>query len=241
MHGNNKSPGRARLRDRERRRPHRGRLVRRDRAPARPRASACCCASRPASSPARTRYIQTGQVDSKFGFQIDEVPRAVERVRRRRPRAARPARAHRLADPRRSTCSRSSASCSRGWATGRCSTSAAASASRTPREDSPPLDRGVRGRAAPPRARGGDRALRAGPLAGGQRRRDALHGRHRQADPGRAHLRGGGRRHVRQPAADALRRPLRGRDRGPLRRRRRCARSPACTASRATSSCATWS
>ena len=36
-------------------------------------------------------------------------------------------------------------------------------------------------------------------------------------DPGRAHLRGGGRRHVRQPAPDALRRPLRGRDRGPVR------------------------
>ena len=43
---------------------------------------------------------------------------------------------------------------------------------------------------------------------------------HRQADPGRAHVCGGGRRHVRQPAPDALRRPLRGRDRGPLRRRR---------------------
>ena len=40
---------------------------------------------------------------------------------------------------------------------------------------------------------------------------------------------------------DALRRPLRGRDRRPLRRRGRSARSPACTASRATSSCATCS
>ncbi len=39
--------------------------------------------------------------------------------------------------------------------------------------------------------------------------------------PGRAHLRRRGRRHVRQPAPDALRRPLRGGDRGPLRRERR--------------------
>ena len=77
---------------------------------------------------------------------------------------------------------------------------------------------------------------RARPLAGRQRRRHRLPGRHRQGDPRRPHLRRRRRRHVRQPAADALRRPLRGRDRRPRRRgpRHRRRRSPACTASPAT-------
>ena len=71
--------GRARLRDRERRRPHRGRLVRRDRAP-RAAARPARDAARHARHQAETHsYIQTGQVDSKFGFPIEDVPRAIER------------------------------------------------------------------------------------------------------------------------------------------------------------------
>ncbi len=56
-----------------------------------------------------------------------------------------------------------------------------------------------------------------GPLAGRQRRRHRLPGRHRQGDPRRPHLRRRRRRHVRQPAADALRLQLRGADRRPRR------------------------
>ena len=82
---------------------------------------------------------------------------------------------------------------------------------------------------------------RAGPLAGRQRRRHRLPGRHRQGDPRRPHLRRRRRRHVGQPAADALRLALRGADRRPRRAPRPTPwrRSPACTASPATSSSAT--
>ncbi len=59
---------------------------------------------------------------------------------------------------------------------------------------------------------------RARALPGGERRRHRLHGRHGEGDPRRAHLPRRRRRHVGQPAPDALRRPLRG-DR---RRPRRC-------------------
>ena len=75
-------------------------------------------------------------------------------------------------------------------------------------------------------------ADRAGPLAGRQRARHALHGRDRQAQ--RLDLGRGRRRHVRQPAADALRRALRGAHRRPPRRRDAPACSPASTASPAT-------
>ena len=71
------------------------------------------------------------------------------------------------------------------------------------------------------------------PLAGGQRRRDAVLGGVGQADG--LHLRRGGRRHVRQPAPDALRRGVRGGDRRPARRARAsCAAWRASTASPAT-------
>ena len=85
----------------------------------------------PGIEPTTHEFIQTGQVDSKFGFQMDEVERAV---------GACADAGLELADstptsaPRSSTwtCSRSSASSSRALATRRCSTSEAASASRTP-------------------------------------------------------------------------------------------------------------
>ena len=107
------------------------------------------------------------------------------------------------------------------------------------------LDRRLRRRQGPRRRRGlrrgGADPGRAGPLAGRQRRRHRLPGRHRQGDPRRPHLRRRRRRHVGQHAADALRLALRGADRRPRRRRarHRWRRSPACTASPATSSSAT--
>ena len=55
----------------------------------------------PGIKPSTHSYIQTGQVDSKFGFPIDEVQARGGGVRGGRARAARAARAHRLADPRR--------------------------------------------------------------------------------------------------------------------------------------------
>ena len=62
---------------------------------------------------------------------------------------------------------------------------------------------------------------RARALAGRQRGHHRLHRGHGEGDPGRAHLRRGRRRHVRQPAPDALRLPLRG---GRRRSRRRSGR-----------------
>ena len=59
---------------------------------------------------------------------------------------------------------------------------------------------------------------RAGPLAGRQRGPDHLHRRSGQGDPRRPHLRRRRRRHVRQPAADAVRSAVRGPDRQPSRR-----------------------
>ena len=65
-------------------------------------------------------YIQTGQADSKFGFPLADVPRAVERCARGRPRACAGCTrtsARRCSSSRRSR--RWPRSCA-GWATGRC-------------------------------------------------------------------------------------------------------------------------
>ena len=169
----------------------------------------------PGIEPSTHSYIQTGQVDSKFGFPMAEVPAGGGRVRGGRARAARPARAHRLADPRRRGVREARRAAGRD---GRLSAAEPGrrARNRLHRGGPPAVDRGVRGRAASSRARRCDRALRARPRARGQRRRHRLHGGDREADPRRAHVRVGGRRHVRQPAPDALRRALRGRDRGPL-------------------------
>ena len=139
-------------------------------------------------------------------------------LRRGGARAARAPRAHRLADLRPRGVRGGGRGARAGWASGRCSTSAAASASPTPRRTSrraiedyaeallrhvPP---GVKVLCEPGRSLVGNAGV------------TALHGGHRQTDARRADLGRRGRRHVRQPAADALRRPLRGGDRGPLRR-----------------------
>ena len=85
----------------------------------------------PGIQPSTHSYIQTGQEDSKFGFGIDDVPRAVERLPRRRARAARAARAHRLAGARARGLRADRRGARRRSATSRCSTSAAGSASPT--------------------------------------------------------------------------------------------------------------
>ena len=143
----------------------------------------------PGIKPTTHDYIATGQVDSKFGFGLDDVP---ARDRGGRARAG-----------------SSSSACTR--------TSARRSSTSSPYEklaevlteigDYPLLNLGGGLGIAytedeqPPsideyvetlverRARRRDRAVRAGPLARRQRRRDDLHGRHRQGDPRRAHLR----------------------------------------------------
>ena len=192
----------------------------------------------PGIEPTTHSYIQTGQVDSKFGFPMDEVPRAVEACA-----AAglelRGLHAHigsQILDlevfEKLGELLAAMGDCpllNLGGGLGIAYTA----------EDRPPsIEEYVDAllRHAPGRR---DGALRARARARGQRGGHGLHGGHGQADPGRAHLRGGGRRHVRQPASDALRRALRGRDRRSLRRRRGLHDRRECTASRATCSCAT--
>ena len=112
--------GRARLRDRER-------ASATSWSTPSTRSSGCAGAAQrvllrvtPGIEPSTHAYIQTGQVDSKFGFQIDEV-----RAARSRPApppgsscaGCTPTSARRSST---STCSRSSPSCSPAWATSRC-------------------------------------------------------------------------------------------------------------------------
>ena len=66
----------------------------------------------PGIKPSTHSYIQTGQVDSKFGFALDDVPRALERLGDLE--LLRPARAHRLADLRARAVREGSPRCSRG-------------------------------------------------------------------------------------------------------------------------------
>ena len=173
----------------------------------------------PGIEPTTHEFIQTGQVDSKFGFQVDEVERAVAACADA-GLELRGLHAHIGSQILDVEVFERLGELLAGMGDWPLLNLGGGLGIAYTRRGQPAVDRGVRRRAAPARARGRDRAVRAGPRAGGQRRRDDLHGRHHQADPGRPHLRGGGRRHVRQPAPDALRRALRGRDRRPLRRRR---------------------
>ena len=161
-------------------------------------------------------YIQTGQLDSKFGLGLADglAARAIEAVRGSRTSSLVGLHAHIGSqifelEPY----VRAIEALARARRPGRgagCSTSAAGSGSRTRRDDDPPsidayvevkvdgVERVLRPAAADPG--------RARPLAGRQRRDHRLHGRHGEGDSRRAHLRRRRRRHVRQPAPDALRR-----------------------------------
>ncbi len=172
----------------------------------------------PGIRPSTHTYIQTGQEDSKFGFGSADVPRAVRGLPRRRPRAARAARPHRLAGPRAAGV-RAAHRGARGPRRLAVAQPRRRARDRLHERRLAAADRGLRRRADAAGARGCHGAVRAGPLARRQRGRDALHGRDRQGHPGCPHVRRRRRRHVRQPASDAVRGALRGRDRRPLRRR----------------------
>ena len=203
----------------------------------------------PGIKPSTHDYITTGQLDSKFGFGLEDglAARAIERVLASdEAGAGRAARPHRLADLRARALH---AGDPRARRAGRRLVQGRQRRRRPRRRlhrrGRAALDRRLRRRQGARRRRGLRRGRadpgRAGPLAGRQRRRHRLPGRHRQGDPRRPHLRRRRRRHVRQPAADALRLPLRGADRRPRRRPSPTpwSRSPACTASPATCSSAT--
>ena len=215
-------------------RPPDPRLLRRDRplrAPARPTPRTCWSGSRPGISPSTHDYVQTGQIDSKFGFGLADGLAAEAIATVLASRAAQPGRPphpHRLAGPRAGAVH---AGDPRPRRAGR-GVVPPRQRRRRPRHRlhrgrRAALDRRLR-RGQGRRGPGGLRRRpadpdRARPLAGRQRRRHRLHRRHRQGDPRGADLRRRRRRHVRQPQADALRGPVRGGDRRPRRRRGRCA------------------
>ena len=183
----------------------------------------------PGIRPDTHRKIATGQEDSKFGFALDDVPRAIERC------AAAGARlvglhAHlgsqvfdldvydTLADVMTAAGDYPVVNMGGGFAV-----------AYTRDQRPPPAAAYVE--AMLERAGWGQGPLRAGALDGRQRGRDDLHGGHGQGDARSAHLRRGRRRHGRQHAADALRRRLRSRDRGSHRRLDAVSVWSACTAS----------
>ena len=204
----------------------------------------------PGISPSTHSYIQTGQIDSKFGFAIEggQADAAVAAVAASRHLELAGFHAHLGSqiyelDSYVRAIELMAEFCAAAFA-------ADHERGRRPRDrllaDRPAaLDRGLRrpqGRRARALLRpAAEDPARARALAGRQRRRDHLHGRRGQGDPGRPHLRRRRRRHVRQPAADALRVRVRGADRQPRRRGgdRDSAPSPASIASPATSSSAT--
>ena len=186
MHGNNKTEARAGGGARRRRGAHRGGLARRDRAPARaarrPAASACCCGWRPGIEPDTHAKIATGGEDSKFGVPLPHVPRAIEACH-----AAglelRGLHSHigsqvfdldvyeTLGQVLTELADLPVVSMGGGFAVA------------YTRDQRPPAPAGYAEAMTERAARRQGHALRARPLAGGQRVRDALHGRHRQGDP----------------------------------------------------------
>ena len=203
----------------------------------------------PGIKPSTHDYITTGQLDSKFGFGLEDglAARAIERVLASEKLELVGLHAHigsQIFELEPYTLAiRALGELAGDW----CrvvNVGGGLGVAYTAEDEPPSIDAYVDVKVARRRRglrRGGADPGRAGPLAGRQRRRHRLPGRHRQGDPRRPHLRRRRRRHVRQPAADALRLALRSAGRRPRRapRRRPWSRSPACTASPATSSSAT--
>ncbi len=182
--------------------------------------------------------ISTGQADSKFGFDLADAVRAIERAtdtpHLRLVGAALP---HRLAAARaRAVPPRGPGD--RGLGDVRGLQPRRRARRRVHSRSGTPVDRRLRRRDRRRRARRARRRRAAADRARTRARRefdrDAVHRADREAQ--RLDLGCGRRRHVRQPAADAVRLRVRGGDRRPdARRRRPCAAtSPASTASRAT-------
>ena len=117
----------------------------------------------PGIKPDTHAYIQTGQVDSKFGFALDDVPRAIERDEA--PLAARAARAHRLADLRPRAFEKLAEVLSAMGDYPLLNLGGGLAIAYTADEQPPSVEE-LRGRAARGRARQRDGALRARPLAG---------------------------------------------------------------------------
>ena len=102
-----------------------------------PADSRCSCGSPRTWRGETHEKISTGQADSKFGFSMDQAPRALERGRRGRgAEAAGRARPHRLAAARARAVRRAPRAPSRASASSPCGTSAAASGCATPRTSS---------------------------------------------------------------------------------------------------------
>ena len=178
-------------------------------------------------------FIQTGQADSKFGFPLADVERAVERCGQA-GLEVRGLHAHIGSQVFELAAFEAVAEVLRGlgdWPL--LNLGGGLGIAYTAQDEPPSIESYAEAllRHAPARREG---ALRAGTLARGQRRRDGLHRRDGQAGGRRAHLGRRRRRHVGQPAPDALRRALRGRDPRTASAATRCARSWACTASPAT-------
>ena len=195
----------------------------------------------PAVPGATHAAMDTGSPEAKFGVALDDAPALLDRIAaRRRARAARPARAHRLAAARPRRLRPRRRGDRRARRASPSTTSAAGSGSRYRPEDARAvgrrLRRGDRRRAAhaPRPGRAADR--RARPLGRRPLDRHALLGRDGQAR--RAHPRRGRRRHGRQPRADALRPALRAVRARRRPRGRRRASSSATTARAATCSSA---
>ena len=173
--------GRAGLRARARRRPHRAstRSTRSTGSRGRPPAGPAPRHAR--IEPQHPRLIHTGQEDSKFGFPMRDVERALERLRGRRARAC-------------AACTPTSARRSSTWRRSSRLADVLRELGEQPllnlggglgiaytREDRPPPIEDYAEAMLAPRSRRGHGAVRAGPLAGRQRGRHAVHGRHRQA------------------------------------------------------------
>ena len=170
MHGNNKTEAELDYAIERGRRPHRGRLVRRDRAPARA-ARAAGAAARDARDQADHPLLHPDR-PGRLEVRLRARRRAARgrALRRGRARAARAARPHRLADLRARGVREARRGARRRWATGRCSTSAAGSGSPTPPRTSRRRSRTTSDALLRRAPDGRDGALRAGPLARGQRR-----------------------------------------------------------------------
>ena len=247
MHGNNKTEAELRFAFDAGDRLSGAGLVRGDRArrPAADRPQEVLIRVTPGIKPSTHSYIQTGQLDSKFGFGLED-GLAAEAVRR--VRASQAPASWSGSTPTSGPRSSSSSPTRDDRAAGRLHRLRLPAAERRRRtrhrlhgRGRAGFDRGLRGRQGEGRAAGvrpgAAHPDRARPLAGRQRGHHRLPDRDDQGDPRRAHLRGRRRRHVGQPAPDAVRRALRGGDRGSARRDRRPTSLPsrACTASRATS------
>ena len=162
--------------------------------------------------------IQTGQEDSKFGFGLDDVPRAIERIKTLELRGLHAHIGSQVFDLE--PFERLAGVLSGMGDYPLLNLGGGLAIAYTADQEPPSVESYVDALlgSAP---EGVTVLCEPGRSIVGERGRDHLQGGHRQAHPGRAHLRGGGRRHVRQPAADALRRALRGGDRRSLWRRHR--------------------